>query len=135
MNTCSNFLTGIRNFWISKSQRILCVPFSWTDSGLCIYHFAVWSNLSFSHNSLWITFPSQSCLILYSLCASLLHSLILWLIVSSLSQNKLVILLPIIIIIIIIIIRGSCFTISAPLNEAVYIIQFLPTSNSSIRIK
>ena len=29
-----------------KSQRILCVSFSKTDSGLCIYHLFVWSNAS-----------------------------------------------------------------------------------------
>ena len=37
----------------------------------------------------WITFPIQSCLVLYSLCANLLHSLIMWLIVSSLSPHNL----------------------------------------------
>ena len=41
------------------------------------------------HNSQWITFPTQSCLVLYSLCANLLHSLIIWLIVWSLSPHKL----------------------------------------------
>ena len=68
---------------ILKSQRTLCISFSRTDSGLCIYHLFVWSNLNFLHNSQWITFPTQSCLVLYSFCASLLHSLIMWLIVSS----------------------------------------------------
>ena len=38
-----------------------------TDSGLGIYHFFVWSNLSFLHNSQWITFPTKSCLVLYIL--------------------------------------------------------------------
>ena len=28
---------------ISESLRILCVSFSWTDSGFCIYHLVVWS--------------------------------------------------------------------------------------------
>ena len=28
-----------------------------TDSGLCIYHLLVWSNLDFLHNSQWITLP------------------------------------------------------------------------------
>ena len=41
------------------------------------------------HNSQWITFPTQSCLGLISLCAKLLHSLIMWLIVSFLSQHNL----------------------------------------------
>ena len=74
---------------MSKSHRILCVSFSRTGAGLCIYHLFVWSNLNFLHISQWITLPTQSCLVLYSFCANLLHSLIMWLIVSSLSQHSL----------------------------------------------
>ena len=40
-------------------------------------------------NSQWITLPTQLCQILYSFCANLLHSLIMWLIVSSLSPHNL----------------------------------------------
>ena len=36
---------------ISKSLRTFCVSFSWSDSGLCIYHLFVWSNFNFLHNS------------------------------------------------------------------------------------
>ena len=36
---------------ISKSQRSLCVSFSRTDSGLCVYHLFERSNLNFLHNS------------------------------------------------------------------------------------
>ena len=32
-------------------------------------------NFNLLHNSQWITFPTQSCLVLYSFCASLLYSL------------------------------------------------------------
>ena len=53
--------------------------FPGTGAGLCIYHLFVWSNLNFLHISQWITFPTQSCLVLYSFCANLLNSLILWL--------------------------------------------------------
>ena len=67
---------------ISKSQQSLCVSFSWTDSGLCIYHLFVWSNFNFLHSSQWITLPTQSCLVSYSFCTSLLHLLIMWWIVS-----------------------------------------------------
>ena len=74
---------------ISKSQRHLYVPFSWTDSGLCIYHLLVWSNFNISHIFQWITLTTHSCLVLYSFCASLLHSLIMWLIISSLSSHNL----------------------------------------------
>ena len=51
------------------------------DSGLSIYNLFLWSNLNFLHNSKWITFPTQSCLVLYSFCVNLIHSLIVWLIV------------------------------------------------------
>ena len=73
----------------SKSQRSLCVLFSWTDSGLCLYHLFVWSNFNFLDSSQWITLPTQSWLILYSFCVNLLHSFIMWLIVSSLSPHNL----------------------------------------------
>ena len=51
----------------------------WTDAGLCIYLLFVWSNL--------ILLPTQSCLVLYSFWANLLHSL-MWLMVSSLSPRN-----------------------------------------------
>ena len=74
---------------ISKSHRSLCVSFSRTDSGLCIYHLLACSNLNFLHFSQCIILPTQSCLALYSSCANLLHSLIMWLMVSSLSPHSL----------------------------------------------
>ena len=67
-----------------KSHRSLCVAFFRTGAGLCIYHLLVWSNVNFLHISQWITLPAQSCLALYSHCANLLNSLIIWLMVSSL---------------------------------------------------
>ena len=66
-----------RSMCMSKSHGSLCVSFSWTGAGLCIYHLFVWSNLNFF--SQWITLPTQSCLVLYSFYANLLHSLIMWL--------------------------------------------------------
>ena len=72
-----------------KSHRSLCEAFSRTGAGLCIYHLFVWSNWNFLHISEWTTLPTQSCLALYSFCANLLHSLIMWLIVSSLSPHSL----------------------------------------------
>ena len=74
---------------MSKSHRSLCLSFSWTGAGLCIYHLFVWSNLNFLHISQWITLPIQSCLVLYSFCSNLLHLVIMWLIVSSLSPHNL----------------------------------------------
>ena len=90
INIKSGFLAGIkRSVCILKSHRSLCVSFCRTGAGLCIYHLLVWSNWDFQHISQWITLPTQSCLALYSFCANLLHSLIMWLIVSSLSPHSL----------------------------------------------
>ena len=71
------------------SHRSLCVSFSSTGAGLCIYHLLACSNLNFLHISLWITLPTHSCLALYSFCANLLYSLIMRLMVSSLSPHNL----------------------------------------------
>ena len=65
---------------ISKSQIILWVSFSRSDSGLGMYQKVVWSNFNVLHNSQWILFPTQSCLVLYFFSTSLLHSLTIWLI-------------------------------------------------------
>ena len=74
-----SYLAEIRwSVCISNSPRTLCVSFSRTDSGLCIYHLFVRLSLNFSHNSQCITFPTQSCTVLYSLCANLLHLLIIF---------------------------------------------------------
>ena len=45
---------------IAKSQKVSCVSFSMTGSGLCICHLFVWSNFSFFNKFQWIT---------YTLCA------------------------------------------------------------------
>ena len=58
-------------------RRSLRVSFSWTNSWLSIYYLFAWSKLNFLHNSYWITLSTQSCLVLYSFCISLLHSLIM----------------------------------------------------------
>ena len=49
---------------LSKCHRSLCVSFSRTDAGLCIYHLFVWSNLNFLCIFQLITLPTQSCLVL-----------------------------------------------------------------------
>ena len=85
----SGHLAEIRGYvCISKSQRSLCVSFSRTDSGLCIYHSFVWLNLNFLHSSKEIPLPSQSYLVLYYFCNNLLYSLFIWMIVSSLSPHN-----------------------------------------------
>ena len=78
---------------ISKSQRSMFVSFPATDSGLCIYHLLLSSNLIFSLNSQRITLQIYLCLVSYSFCASLLHSLIMWMIVSFLSSHDLYLLI------------------------------------------
>ena len=50
---------------MSKFHWSLCVSFSRTGAGLCIYHLFVWSNLNFLHISQWITLPTHPCLVLY----------------------------------------------------------------------
>ena len=86
----SGLLAGIRwSVCILESHRSLCESFSRTGAGLCIYHLLVWWNLNFLHISQWITLPTQSCLALYSRCANLLHSFIIWLMVWSLSPHLL----------------------------------------------
>ena len=77
------------SIFISKSLRSSCLSFSRTDTGSCIYHLFVRSYLKFLHILQWITHSNQSCLLLYSLCTKLLHSLVMWLIVSSLSPHNL----------------------------------------------
>ena len=58
-----------RSVYMLKLQRSLCVSFSRTDFGLCIYIFSC--KLPVDHPN------NQSCLVLYSFCTNLQHSLIL----------------------------------------------------------
>ena len=84
----SGLLAEIRwSVCMSKSHRSLCVSFSRTSARLWIYHLLVWSNLNFLHISQWITLPTQSCLVLYSFCANLLHSLIMGLLLLLFTQS------------------------------------------------
>ena len=75
------------NHYITRTPPSPCM-WSRTDVGLRIYYLFVSSNFNSLHNSQWITLPTQSCLFLYSFCANLLHSLIMWLMVSSLSPHN-----------------------------------------------
>ena len=54
----------------------------------------VWSNFNSLHISEWIILPTQSCVVLHSFFANLLHSLSMWLMVSTLSLHSLHLLLP-----------------------------------------
>ena len=70
---------------ISKSQRNFTCFIAKDE--FCIAYIPC-SNFNFLHSSLWITFLTQLYLMLYSFCANLLHLLIVWLIVSSLSPHN-----------------------------------------------
>ena len=74
---------------LSKYLRSLCLSFSRKDSGLYIYHLFVWSNVNFLHKSQRMILLTQSYLVLHCFCANLLHSLIMWLIVSPLTPHNL----------------------------------------------
>ena len=91
--TILRFLCLVDNHIIVKprlgNQFVCCVSFSRTAEGLCMYYLFIWSNFNFLHNSQWITLPTQSCLVLYSFCANLLHLFIVWLIVLSISLHNL----------------------------------------------
>ena len=63
-NKRSGLLIGIK--CISKSQGILYFTFSGIDSDLCMYRFSGWPKLNLLCNSLWIPFPTQSCLLFIS---------------------------------------------------------------------
>ena len=69
IGSMSGLLVGIRwSVCISNLQRIFMHLLLWDGSGLC--HLVISSNFNFLHNSQWITFPIQSCLVLYFFCAS-----------------------------------------------------------------
>ena len=77
------------NYFNLKFLEELCISFSRRDSGLYIYHLFAWSYINCLHYSQWITFPTNSCLILYTFCANLLHLfIILYLIVLSLLKHN-----------------------------------------------
>ena len=74
---------------MSKSHRILCVillDWCWVAHMpfVLVVEFKFLAQLS-----LWITLPTQSCLVLYPFWATLLHSLNMWLIILSLSPHNL----------------------------------------------
>ena len=81
--TCSSGWDQVFRLYVKIPEEFVCVILH-ENVGLSIYHFFVYSIFSFLHNCQWITLPIQSCLILYSFCGNCLHSLIMWLMVSSL---------------------------------------------------
>ena len=82
-------------FWSRLGDPFVCQ----SPIGVCVRHFVgyvlgcaytiCWSKLNFLHIFLWITLPTHLCLAFYSFCTNLLHSLIMWLMVSSPSPHSL----------------------------------------------
>ena len=66
--------------FVSQNSREVCGSHSAGQIPGCAY-----TTLA----SQWITFSTQSCLVLYSFCINLQHSLIIWLIISCLSTHNL----------------------------------------------
>ena len=71
---------------ILKSQRILRISFFRPDSGLCMYSLVLMVKFQFLAQ---LPVGHLPCPVMSRLCDSLLHSLIMWLIVSSLSPHNL----------------------------------------------
>ena len=85
----SGRLAEIRDPFVFQNPRGVCVSHSPGQTLGCTYTICSYGQTSiFLHNSQWITFPTQSSLVLYLFCANLLHSLIIWLIVSPLSPHN-----------------------------------------------
>ena len=75
---------------VSQNPRGVCVSHSPGQILGCANTICSYGQISiFLHNFQWITLLTQSCLVLYSFCANLLHLLTMWLIVSSLSSHNL----------------------------------------------
>ena len=66
-----------------KSHSILHLSFSITTSSLCLYYLSFSSIPYFLHIFQWILVPNQSCHLLYSFWANLLHSFNTWFTLSS----------------------------------------------------
>ena len=75
---CLVFWPRLGDSSVCQSPKGVCVCHSLGQVLGCAYTICrVWSNLNFLHISQWITLPTQSCLVLYSFCANLLHSIII----------------------------------------------------------
>ena len=108
--------------WLKLGDPFVCqYPFSRTDAGLFIYHLFLWSNFIFLHNSQWIPLLTQSCQLLCSFCANLLHSLNMGFIASSLSPQNLHLLFCCILSILALLSLWRCFVLTK--NLSIYIAQ------------
>ena len=86
LKLCLVFCPGWSNPFLSQN---LWQFYAFLFFDILVVHipFVAWSNFDLLHNSLWITFPTQPCIVLYSFCATLLYLLYIyiyiWLSMSS----------------------------------------------------
>ena len=81
--TMSGLLASITwSHWMVISHKILHFSFSTTPSGWCSYHFSPLLMSYLQQSFQWTNLAILSCLLLYSFCANILHSLRMWFIVS-----------------------------------------------------
>ena len=73
--------------WVFISQINLTLSSFTAYSGKCSYHFSFLSRLCFLHNFQWTNFATASFILLYSRCASFLHSHIICCTVSPFSLH------------------------------------------------
>ena len=78
----------VRSHWTMKSHSILKFSLSTTPSGFCSYQLWALSNPHLPQSCQWIYRATVSCLSLYSVCASLPHSLTTWATVSPLLPHN-----------------------------------------------
>ena len=72
----------VRILYLEFPEKFLRISFSRTYSGFRIFYLSAWPNFCLLLKSQRITFSGLSCLQLFSFCASLLHSHIIWLTLS-----------------------------------------------------
>ena len=71
---------------ISGIQRIFLVSFSRRESDLSTYHVSVLSNFNILEYFCWILFPTRSYWFENLFCSNVLHSLIMWLTLISVTS-------------------------------------------------
>ena len=86
-NNRTDRLAGTWWFIYVSKFCIFCVSFLRKVSSFCIYHWFNWRNFRLLYNPLLFTSPTQSCLVSYYFSASLHHSLITRLTLSSQSPH------------------------------------------------
>ena len=61
-------MSTIRDLFVSQNLREFCASHSSGRTLLCAY--TIWLDFNFLHSYQWISFPTQSCLVLYSFCTN-----------------------------------------------------------------